>query len=108
MGLRLNTRVVECLKANPGVRFTARDIALWIVENYPDECAEKLAASKRLSSDADLMQQIVAEIGATDRRLKRNGTRFGPLQSAQENIFGPSLVMRLSRKLLNPFMKAGR
>lgn len=71
MGLRLNTRVVECLKANPGVRFTARDIAQWIAENYPDECAEKLATSKRLSTDADLMQQIVAEIGANRPTIEK-------------------------------------
>ncbi|HCF23988.1 MAG TPA: HrgA protein [Novosphingobium sp.] len=71
MGLRLNTRVVECLKAKPGVRFTARDIAQWIMENYPGESAEKLASSKRLSTEADLMQQIVAEIGANRPTIEK-------------------------------------
>lgn len=64
MGLNISARVVERLKANPGDRFKAREIAQWIFENYPAECEEKKRNSKSLQTDADLLQQLVAEIGA--------------------------------------------
>ncbi len=64
MAMELRKRVVEMLSARPDERFKARDIAEWVCENYPDEVAEKLAASERLESRKDLLEQLVAEVGA--------------------------------------------
>ena len=64
MGLELKKRVVELLTANPDKRFKARDIAVWIDQTYPEEVAEKLARSDALQTHAEVMNQLVAEIGA--------------------------------------------
>ena len=41
MKLNLSARVVEYLEQNPEQKFTAREIAEWVFENYPDECRGK-------------------------------------------------------------------
>jgi hypothetical protein len=71
MKLNLMQAVVDYLKARPDGKFTARQIAEWIVATYPQECQAKKARSKSLQTDADLLQQIVAEIGAHHRDLQR-------------------------------------
>ena len=62
--MRLKESVVECLQTAPEVLFTARQIAEWIFQAYPEACAEKKRKSTFIKSDAELIQQIVAEIGA--------------------------------------------
>ena len=64
MALVLRKRVVEFLSSHPDERFTAREIARWICENYPQEAAAKLAASASLQTQNELLNQLVAEIGA--------------------------------------------
>jgi hypothetical protein len=64
MSLELKNRVVELLSANPGKRFKARDIAIWIAETYPDAAAAKIEKSGFIESHAQLLNQIVAEIGS--------------------------------------------
>jgi hypothetical protein len=64
MGLSISGKVVERLKEQPGQRFKAREIAEWILERYPAACAEKMRNSKSLTTEAQLVQQLVAEIGA--------------------------------------------
>ena len=64
MALRLNKVVTECLRSQPGRRLKARDIAEWIYATYPNECKAKLERSAALSDEADLLQQLVAEVGA--------------------------------------------
>jgi hypothetical protein len=71
MKLNLMQVVVDYLKARPDEKFTARQIAEWIVATYPQECQAKKARSKSLQTDADLLRQIVAEIGAHHRDLLR-------------------------------------
>ncbi|WP_375642017.1 MULTISPECIES: hypothetical protein [unclassified Bartonella] len=69
MTLNLTNTVFNFLKQNPTTKFTAREIAQWIFENYPDKCRQKQKHSTAiitpLNSDAALIQQIVAEIGAS-------------------------------------------
>lgn len=73
MSLNLAKTVVDFLAEHAEQKFTARDIAQWIFENYPDECQEKKTASTVIKTDADLVQQIVAEIGSLRPALqKRN------------------------------------
>jgi hypothetical protein len=71
MALNLAKVVIEYLKERPEEKLTARQIAEWIVATYPQECQAKKARSKSLQTDADLLQQIVAEIGAHHRDLQR-------------------------------------
>lgn len=60
--------VPELLKAHPEQRFTAREIAVWIMKTYPSATENKRSAStaRRVPLDTDeaMAQQIVAEIGA--------------------------------------------
>lgn len=67
--------VPELLRANPGKQYSAREIATWIVESYPEESEDKrLRSTARAipldSSDA-LVQQIVAEIGSQRPALQK-------------------------------------
>ena len=73
MALNLPITVVEYLKNHPGQKFTARQIAQWILEKYPVECEQKRINSISIKTDAHLVQQIVAEIGSKRPGLqKRN------------------------------------
>lgn len=64
MAMKLRERVIEMLSTHPDHRFMARDIAKWICERYPNETSKKLSASKSLKNQNDLLNQLVAEIGA--------------------------------------------
>src|SRR3546814_6634836 len=64
MSLKLRERVIEMLASRPDERFKARDIASWIYKNYRAEADEKLAASKWATNKPELLNQLVAEIGA--------------------------------------------
>jgi hypothetical protein len=73
MALNLGKRLLDYLKAHPDTSYTAREIAQWIFEQFPDECAEKKAASTGtyLNSNADLLQQLVAEISGSRPRWQK-------------------------------------
>lgn len=62
--MNLRERTFELLKGNPEQRFKAREIAEWIHRTYPHETREKIARSSFLDSEAGLLSQVVAEIGA--------------------------------------------
>lgn len=66
--------VPTVLKERPGQRLIAREIAMLIMQEYPDACEDKRMRSKAsktpLDSDYALLQQIVAEIGALRKRLE--------------------------------------
>lgn len=64
MALELRKRAVELLSSRPEERFKARDIAMWICDKHPQEAAAKLAASSFLQNQTELLNQLVAEIGA--------------------------------------------
>lgn len=75
MTLNLLNTCKEFLQQNPEQRFNAREIASWILENYPDKCNLKRSRSKRtvkpLKTNVDLLQQIIAEIGSQRPRLQK-------------------------------------
>jgi hypothetical protein len=66
MALNLGKRMIEHLQTNPDHVFTAREIGQWIFEHFPVECEAKKAGSGGgyINSDADLVQQLVAEISS--------------------------------------------
>lgn len=73
MALNLRQAVVGFLKDRAEQKFTARQIAEWLFETFPEECHEKRANSRGdyIKSDADLVQQLVAEISSQRPRLQK-------------------------------------
>ena len=61
MALNLPNNVVKFLKNNPEQKFTAREIADWVVKTFPKECREKEIASKM---KLPIIKQISAEIAS--------------------------------------------
>lgn len=62
--MNLRERTFELLKSSPNQRFKAREIAEWIHETYHAETLDKIERSSFLDSEAALLNQLVAEIGA--------------------------------------------
>jgi hypothetical protein len=62
--LNLRERVFELLKSQPDQRFKAREIAEWIHRTYRAETLDKMERSSSLETEAALLGQLVAEIGA--------------------------------------------
>jgi hypothetical protein len=71
MELNLAKTVVGHLKAHPEEKLTARQIAEWIFATFPDECQAKKQSSQYVSTDAELVQQLVAEISSQRPRLQK-------------------------------------
>ena len=71
MALNLAKTVRDFLQSNLNQKFTAREIAVWIYQTYPDECQDKKRRSDALQSEDDLVQQIVREIASQRPRLQR-------------------------------------
>lgn len=69
-------KIVQFLKANPLEKFTARDIAVAIIEKYPEDYAKK-RKNPRFEDEKAFISQVVAEIGSQKKRLV----------SANKNIF---------------------
>lgn len=72
MALNPRQTVTDFLKARPEERFTARELASWMFENLREACEEKRRNSRQdLSADAELLQQLVAEIGANRPEIQK-------------------------------------
>jgi hypothetical protein len=71
--LNLAKAILDCLKQSPDEKLSARQIAEWIFETYPVECQEKKTNSRGnyIKTDADLVQQLVAEVGSRRPDLQR-------------------------------------
>jgi len=81
MVLELRKRVFEFLQARPEARYKARDIATWICETYPEEAEAKLASSSSLTNKTELLNQLVAEIGANRPSWQE---RYPELRTSEE------------------------
>ena len=71
MALNLAKAVISYLKERPDEKLTARQIAEWIFVTFPDECQAKKLSSQYVSTDAELVQQLVAEISSQRPRLQK-------------------------------------
>jgi hypothetical protein len=87
MALELRKRVVEMLSEKSEERFKARDIAKWICENYPDEANEKLLASASLKDETELLNQLVAEIGANRPAWQRMHPQLRTTEGVKPRLF---------------------
>lgn len=74
MALNLTQTVVGFLKDHVAQKFTAREIAQWIFETFPEECKMKMEKSTAtaipIKSEEALIQQIAAEIASQRPRLQ--------------------------------------
>ena len=64
MALNLAKVVIGYLKDRSEEKFTARQIAEWVFATFPAECQAKKENSKFITNDAELIQQLVAEISS--------------------------------------------
>lgn len=71
MALNLAKAVLGYLKERPDEKLTARQIAEWIFATFPDECQAKKQSSQYVSTDTELVQQLVAEISSQRPRLQK-------------------------------------
>jgi len=75
MTLNLAKTVGEFLQQNPEKKFTARELANWVFENYPDECLQKqkrsTATVNPIDNETALLRQIAAEISSQRPRLQK-------------------------------------
>ena len=72
MALNLRQRVIDRLQNLPDTQRTARELAQWIFEQFPDKCAVKKAGSASyIQTDGDLVQQLVAEISGSRPRWQQ-------------------------------------
>lgn len=67
----LSSFTVKRLAGEKEQRLTARQIAEWIFETEHDWCKSKKLRSASITSDAELIQQLVAEIGSQRPQLQR-------------------------------------
>lgn len=75
MALNIPQTVTDFLLKHPEQKFTAKDMAIWIFETYPEECRQKKKRSTAtvipIDNDDALVQQIAAEIGAMRPRIQK-------------------------------------
>jgi hypothetical protein len=71
MALNLAKALLGYLKDRPEEKLTARQIAEWIFATFPDECQAKKQSSQYVSTDAELVQQLIAEISSQRPRLQK-------------------------------------
>lgn len=62
MALNLRQRVIEHLQSPADTQHKVRELAQWVFESFPEECAKKACNADYIHSDADLIRQIAAEI----------------------------------------------
>lgn len=72
--MKLRESVISLLSESSGKQFRARELAEWMVETYPDACAKK--AQKSGFTDAQLLNQLVAEIGASSPAWMKKHTEL--------------------------------
>lgn len=91
MGFSLLGVTVDFLKQNPEQKFTAREIAAWILKTYPDECRQKQNRSKAkvypLDTDAALIQQITVEIGSQRPRLQKKNPKIKTTEARPRKFY---------------------
>lgn len=88
MGLNLRRTVVDFLKKHSEERFTARQIAQWILVNCQDACEEKRAQSRQdLTDDEALLQQLAAEISTNRPDIQRRHPEVKTTESRPRRYF---------------------
>lgn len=71
MALRLKDVVLSILQSNVNTRLTANELANLAVEKRPFEYNQKKQSSRAISTEAELRQQLAAEIGSSRPNWRR-------------------------------------
>ena len=76
MSLNLRETVINLLSSKIEERYTAREIAEWILTEYPEECEKKIKRSKSITNNTELIQQIAAEISSRYAEFQKHYAEF--------------------------------
>lgn len=76
MALNLSKTVRQFLSERPDEKFTARQMAEWIFENFPAECQKKKENSDSIKTDAELVQQLVRELSSQRPALQKGNPQI--------------------------------
>ena len=88
MALYLRKRVIDRLRALPDTQQTARELAQWVFEQFPGECADKKACSASyIQTDSDLVQQLVAEISGSRPRWQQMHPQLKTTEGRPRNYY---------------------
>jgi hypothetical protein len=92
MALNLRQTVVDFLKLKEEERFSAREIAQWIFENFSEACEEKRQQSKQdLTSDLALIQQLSAEISTNRSDIQKRHPQVKTTESRPRQYYYSTL-----------------
>lgn len=96
MALNLTNTVIDFLKERPQQKFTARDIANWIFQTYPDQCREKQQRSTAtiipLDTDDALIQQLVREIGSQRPKIQQKCSEIKTTEGRPRQFYYSTLT----------------
>ena len=74
--MKLADRIINHLKQNEDQKFTARELSLWFMQNFSQDCENKRQASSQdLSDDQKMIKQITAEIYTYIEKFKEQGVK---------------------------------
>lgn len=92
MAINLRQTVVDFLKSKAEERFSAREIAQWIFENFSEACEEKRQQSKQdLTSDLALIQQLSAEISTNRGDIQKRHPQVKTTESRPRQYYYSTL-----------------
>lgn len=91
MALNLAKAVVAFLKDRPEEKFTARQIADWVFATFPAECQAKKQSSTFITNDAELVQQLVAEISSQRPALQKRHPELKTTEGRPRKYYFTSL-----------------
>ncbi|MBU5614469.1 COG2958 family protein [Geomonas azotofigens] len=92
MGLNLIPSVVTCLQNRPEERFTARQVAQLIFEEFREACEGKRAQSRQdLSEDDALLQQLAAEVSSNRLEILRRNPQIKTTEGRPRHYFYTSV-----------------
>jgi len=69
--INLVKNIAKYLKLNAEAKYTSRELAEWFLLNFPEACQAKKQASAVIDTDAQLLSQLVSEIGANYKNLQK-------------------------------------
>jgi len=87
MRLNLSQTIIDYLRSHPEEKFTARYMAQWVFDNFPNECQAKKQRSKFIATDAHLIEQLVSEIGAHHGWLQKKYSQLKTTESRPRKYF---------------------
>jgi len=90
VSLNLTSRTIDFLREQEGKQFTAREIARALMERFPDLFQMKKEKSSRLQTDAELLQQIAAEIGAQRPQMQKKCPQIDTSEGRPRKYFHSS------------------